>query len=286
MKTKSSARDLELHAALASLPGTRSSKAPVGEAMAMLFRRGLHPENDPVKLPLPQPMTDSLADEFSEWLRHYSFRLFLRGAIQRSAGFLPSETTRYLDKAQSGYYAEVLVDLGLAEKISRNHYRLKWQARNFGSTLEWFVGRELGQKFGFDVATGIKLHVRGGRGDLDVVAAAEGKMIYIELKSSPPKNLTASEMGAFCDRLDLLRPDVALFVVDTALRLSDKVVPMLLEEFKLRSYSLQKPARVGAQLWALAPHIYAVNGSRDLMANIMKAIAAGLRSLSPRLQEF
>ena len=35
------------------------------------------------------------------------------------------------------------------------------------------------------------------------------------------------EVAAFFDRLRLLRPDVALFVVDTALRLGDKVVPML-----------------------------------------------------------
>jgi hypothetical protein len=176
-----------------------------------------------------------------------------------------------------------LESLGLAEKTSSRRYRLKWPARSFGGTLEWYVGRELERKFGFSVATGVKLHIRGGGGDLDVVAAAEGKLIYIELKSSPPRNLAASEMGAFCDRLNLLRPDVSLFVVDTALRLSDKVVPMLAEEFQRRNYRLIRPVRIGAQLWAITPHIYAVNGSRDLMHNIMKAIAAGFHALSPPL---
>jgi hypothetical protein len=251
--------------------------------MAMLSRRGLQPEKTQQDVPLPRPIDDALADKFSEWLGHYAFRLFLRGAIRQAEGFQPAETTRYLSNAQSRSYSEVLVEMGLAEKITRTRYRLKWAARSFGGTLEWFVGRELERRFGFDVATGVKLHIRGGGGDLDVVAAAEGKLVYVELKSSPPKNLSASEMGAFCDRLNLLHPDIALFVVDTALRLSDKVVPMLLDEFRQRGYSCNKPVRIGSQLWALAPHIYAVNGSRDLMANIMKAIAAGIRALAPHL---
>jgi hypothetical protein len=247
----------------------------------MLARRGLRPEKTAGDVPCPPRLEDPLADKLSEWLGHYAFRLFFRGAIQKSAGFLPADTTRYLTKAQSKSYAEILVDLGLAEAIPRGRYRLKWAARSFGGTLEWYVGRELEQRFGFDVATGVKLHVRGVGGDLDVVAAAEGKLVYVELKSSPPKNIAAREMAAFCDRLNLLHPDVALFVVDTALRLSDKVVPMLAGEFERRGYSVSAPKRIAAQLWALTPHVYAVNGSRDLMTNIGKAIAAGFLALSP-----
>jgi hypothetical protein len=281
MNRKSSARELELNAAIVAPPKPCAPMAAAGEAMAMLSRRGLQPEPTGSDVPFPQLMDDGLADRFSEWLGHYAFRLFLRGAIRQSDGFLPAATTRYLTKAQSGSYADILVAMELAEKITRSRYRLKWPARSFGGTLEWYVGRELERRYGFDVATGVKLHVRGGGGDLDVVAAAEGKFVYIELKSSPPKNLSLSEMGAFCDRVSLLHPDVSLFVVDTALRLSDKIVPMLLKEFRSRGHRLGTPVSIASQLWAITPHVYAVNGSRDLMANIMKAIAAGFRALSP-----
>lgn len=283
MGKKSSVGELERHAALALPSRLLPPRTPEWEAMAMLSRRLLHPEVTPGDVPFPLPMEDLMADRLCEWFSHYAFRLFLRGAIQRPEGFLPAETTRYVEKAQSTLYAETLVSLGLAERISKLRYRLKWPARSFGGALEWYVGRELARRFGFSVATGVKLHVRGGGGDLDVVAAAEGKLVYIELKSSPPKNLAASEMGAFCERVNLVRPDIALFVVDTALRLSDKVVPMLVQEFRRRQSDLKKPVRIASQLWALAPHIYAVNGSRDLIENIMKAISAGLRSLSPHL---
>jgi len=280
MKRKPGVRELELGAASAAPPKT-TAPALAGEAMAMLARRGLRPERTVGDVPFSQPLDERVAERLSELLGHYAFRLFLRGAIQKPEGFLPVETTRYLTQEQSAEYAESLVELGLAEKSPRPRYRLKSTARSFGGTLEWYVGRELALRFGFDVATGVKLHVPGLGGDLDVIAAAEGKLIYLELKSSPPRNLAANEITAFCDRLNLLRPDLALFVIDTALRLSDKILPMFVEEFARRGCGIPAKQHIAAQLWALAPRLYLVNGSRDLMLNIGKAIAAGFRSVAP-----
>lgn len=281
MKRKRNAYEVETGAV--SLVPRKNSVALMysGEAMAMLARRGLHPEIAERNGMFPQSLDGPVSDRLAEWLGHYAFRLFLRGAIQRSSGFLPSETTRYLTPAQSRKYAEILVDLDLAEGLARNRYRLKWTDASFGGILEWYIGRELERRYGFDVATGVKLHARGEGGDLDVIAAAEGKLVYVEAKSSPPRNLAVSEIAAFCRRLNLLHPDVALFVVDTALRLSDKVVPMLAEEFQRHVRTIPKPKRIAGQLWALTPRIYAVNGSRDLVENISRAIAAGFLALSP-----
>jgi hypothetical protein len=117
-----------------------------------------------------------------------------------------------------------------------------------------------------------------------VVAAAEGKLAYLELKSSPPKNLAVREVVAFFDRVHMLRPDVTLFVVDTALRLSDKVLPMLVAELEHRRGGSRIAARrIERELWALTPRLYAVNAKPDLMANIGRALAEGLHALSPPL---
>jgi hypothetical protein len=282
MKKKRSVRELEVDAASAEPQKTPKAPAPTEEVMAMLARRGLRPRPTVRDVPFPEKMTKEQADRLSEWLGHYAFRLFLRGAIQRSGGFLPWETTRYLRRDQCGNYAQTLVDLDLAGKMSDGRFRLKWVAASFGGTLEWYVGRELARRLGFSVATGVKLHAHGVGGDLDVVAAAEGKLVYLELKSSPPRNISTGEIVAFFDRLNLLCPDLALFVIDTALRLSDKVLPMIAHEFGRRGLSF-KPKRIAAQLWALTPHIYVVNGRRDLMTNIERAVAEGFRALSPRL---
>lgn len=281
MKRKRNVDEVESGAAALVPPQNRPIPVHSGEAIAMLVRRGLHPDQSIGNVLFIKQLEDPLANDLSEWLGHYAFRLFLRGAIQKSSGFLPSETNRYLTPEQSRNYAEVLVRLNLAEKMPRNRYRMKCAVKNFGGILEWYIGHELKRRYGFDVVTGIKLHARGAGGDLDVIAAAEGKLVYVEAKSSPPRNLAASEAAAFCERLNLLRPDVALFVVDTALRLSDKVLPMLAEEFQRHGRMISKPRRIAAQSWALTPHVYAVNGSRDLMGNIGKAIAAGFLALSP-----
>jgi hypothetical protein len=280
MRKKLSARELELREAGVLRADNPVLSAPEGEPMRMLRRRGLRPAKTPADVPFPPQLDSDLADRIAGWLRHYAFRLFLRGAIQNWEGFRPAETTRYLTSRQSETYAGILVGLGIAERISRGRFRLKWPARSFGGTLEWYVGRELERRFGFEVATGVKLHARGVGGDLDVVAAAEGKFVYLELKSSPPKNLAGNEIKAFFDRLNLLRPDLSLFVVDTALRLSDKVIPMLLNECRSRGLANPGPKLVGGQVWSVLPYVYAVNGSRDLMTNIGKAIAAGFLSLS------
>jgi hypothetical protein len=250
--------------------------------MAMLARRGLRPSKARLDLPFPEDLEEEAANRLAELLGHYAFRLFLRGAIQKGEGFAPEEATQYLKKAQSREYAESLVRLGLAERTSRGHYRLLWSAKSFGGTLEWYVARELSRRFSFDVAAGVRFHTRGVGGDLDVVAAAEGKLAYLELKSSPPKNLAVREVVAFFDRMHMLRPDVTLFVVDTALRLSDKVLPMLVAELEHRRGGTPiTTRRIERDLWALTPHLYAVNGKPDLVANIGHGLAEGLFALSP-----
>jgi hypothetical protein len=249
----------------------------------MLVRRGFRPLPARPDLPFPQDLEPEKADWLAGWLGHYAFRLFLRGAIQKPEGFAPREATRYLTATQAKAYARVLVDLGLAARLPQGRYRLARPVMSFGGTLEWYVARELQRRLAFDVASGVKLQTRGVGGDFDIVAAAEGKLIYLELKSSPPKNLAVAEVAAFFERLQLLRPDLALFVVDTALRLSDKILPMLLAELERQpGRPPASPRRVAQELWALTPHLYAVNGRRDLMANIGRAIAEGLLALSDR----
>jgi hypothetical protein len=245
----------------------------------MLLRRGFRPTPAALDVPFDPDVSGEPADRLAERLSHYAFRLFLRGAIQRSAGFAPADATRYLRPAQARAFAEALVHLGLAARVGRGRYRLLRPARSFGGTLEWYVARELRRRYGFDAAAGLKFRARGVGGDLDVVAAAEGTLVYLELKSSPPRHLSEAEAAAFLDRALALRADLTLFVVDTALRLSDKVVPLLAAEIaRRRGASGPAPRRVERELWALTPWLYAVNAKPDLLGNIARAVAEGLRA--------
>lgn len=282
MAKRPAARDLE-RAAAARPPRLRRPPAPPGDALAMLARRGLRPSLARPDLPFPSNIPAEAADTLAERLGHYAFRLFVRGVIHHGDGFTPDETTSYVSAAQARTFTETLVALGVVSASGGDRYRLVKRAGSFGGTLEWYVGRELRRWLGFDVATGVRFHARGIGGDLDLVAAAEGKLIYVELKSSPPKHVSNGEVGAFLDRVRLVRPDLALFVVDTALRLSDKIVPMLTEELARRSEIAPAPCRVERELWVLGQHLYVVNSRPDLMTNIGRAIAEGLLAQHPQL---
>jgi hypothetical protein len=257
------------------------ARTPAGEVLAMLRRRGFRPRPWPPDLPFPPDFPPDRAERFARRLGHYAFRLFLRGAIQRPGGVRPVEATRYLGAEAARAMADALVDLGLAEAAGRGRYRLLHPPRSFGGTLEWYVARELAERLGFDTAAGLRFGASGVGGDLDVVAAAEGRLLYLELKSSPPRQLADGEVAAFLDRVEALRPDLTLFVVDTALRLGDKVVPMLAAELARRTGRPAPPRRVVRELWALTPRLYAVNAKGDLLGNVARAVAEGLRALAP-----
>ncbi|HSD66021.1 MAG TPA: hypothetical protein VLF95_04930 [Vicinamibacteria bacterium] len=261
-----------------SLPFART---PAGEALAMLRRRGFRPKPWPPDLPFPPGFDEARRDLLGRRLDHYAFRLFLRGAIQHAAGFRPSEATRYVEGPAARAMAEELTALGLAERVGRSRYRLLHPPRSFGGTLEWYLARELAARLGFDTATALRFGAPGVGGDLDVVAAAEGRLVYVEAKSSPPRQISEEEVRAFFDRLEALRPDLALFVVDTALRLGDKVVPMLAGEAARRARREATPRRVVREVWRLTPRLYAVGAKGHLSANLAAAVAEGLRALVP-----
>jgi hypothetical protein len=280
--TRATARELEAEAAARA--GARAGAAPPrSEPLAMLRRRGLDPRPSPPDLPFDPSPPPALAAAIAARLGHYAFRLFLRGAILRPRGFTPGEATRYVGAAQARELADACVALGLATALPRGRYRLVRPARSFGGTLEWWLARELRERLALDVATGVRTGARGVGGDLDVVAAGEGKLVYLEAKSSPPKHVTAAEVRAFLRRVGAARPDVALLVVDTALLLSDKILPMLCDALARAGAPGPAPRRVLRETWALGPHLYAVNAREDLIENVCRAIAEGLRALGPEI---
>jgi hypothetical protein len=247
----------------------------------MLRRRGFAVKPGLPDLPFPPGYPDPLADRFARRLGHYAFRLFLRGAMQHPEGFRPAQVTRYVDASVAREMAEELIRVDLTERVGRGRFRLLHPTRSFGGTLEWYVARELRQRLGFDTATGVRFGAPGVGGDLDVIAAAEGRLVLLELKSSPPRQLEEAEVAAFFDRVAALRPDLAFFVMDTALRLGDKVVPMLAADLKRRSGREGRPRRVGREIWALGPRVSVIGAKGDLMGNLTRALAAGFRSLGP-----
>lgn len=253
------------------------------EPLAMLLRRGYEPTLSEPDVPFDPNMDDSRAAPLLEHLERYAFRLFFRGAIQNSHNFLPEETTKFLKAEQAQKEADRLVEIGFAEKIDEKRYKLIEHASSFGPTLEWYVARQLKNQLGIQAVAGVHFRATGVGGDLDILASTENKLIVIELKSSPPKHLYDDEVNAFFERILTLKPHISIFAVDTALRLYDKVIPMLEQGLSRRDPSKTPPQStcIERELFAVTPHIFAVNSKPTLIGNISRTIAEGLKNLSP-----
>ncbi|HSR10159.1 MAG TPA: hypothetical protein VLS90_01845 [Thermodesulfobacteriota bacterium] len=245
--------------------------------LGALRRRGLEPFrlNSPRHLLFPPGFSESGKDRFYEMFNRYSFRLFLREILNRKSAFRVSEVVRFSTPATGRKYLRELLGLGLADSAGRAAFALRRPAPSLGPTLEWFVAEVLRREFACPAVHGLRC--RGSRygGDYDVVALLEGLLVYVEVKSSPPKNIEGDEVGAFFSRLGDLLPHIALFLVDTELRLKDKIVPFF--ETALMARGVRGPGgngsppdieKIGDEIFFLPPRIYILSSKRSIRRNI------------------
>lgn len=243
---------------------------------AALRRRGLYwdGERDPTPLLLP---SGSAAERHYELLGRYSYRLFLRDVLKHAAALDAKVLARYVSADVARRHLRFLVRAGLVVRAGRTGWRLcDPRIVSFGGTLEWYVAQVLAREFGCAAAHGLRIAHAAHGGDYDVVACADGVLIYAETKSAPPRQIVQSEVGAFLDRVDTLRPDVALFVADTTLRMRDKLVPLFATEAARRRLRW-RPARLVRETWRIGPEVYLVNADPNLARNLGLCLATYYR---------
>ncbi len=219
----------------------------------------------------PADADAAFLDTFYEWLKKYSFRLVVRDMIREAEGFTVEDLTRYCARAQCERYVEQAAGLGLIEQAGRGRWRLAAGARDsFGETLEWFVAELFHREFGCEAAWGITLRDTKHGGDYDVIAFVEGHLVYIEVKSAPPKHITTQEVGAFFRRVRALKPQMAIFFEDTELRMADKIMPMV-EEVLAGEYGPSAAdypvVRLQDELFHINHALYIVNARPDVAGN-------------------
>ncbi len=218
--------------------------------------------------------------EYYARLRHYSFRLFLRDVIKHRDGFGVADLVRYCSPAVARRYLRWLCAHGLVRARGRR-FSLVSDARSFGPTLEWFVAAVLRREFGLHVGWNLRLAGACGGGDYDVVGFQDGVCAYIETKSSPPRNIDAGQIRAFLDRLEMLRPELAVFLNDTQLRMGDKIAVLFRDELRRRfgSRSRALPVkRLNGEVFAVRDRLFIINSEPDLVSNLEFCLARYFRA--------
>jgi hypothetical protein len=205
-------------------------------------------------------------------LRKYSFRLFLRDVIKRQDRFSLETLTRYSTAGVTSSYLDYLKSLRLIRKKSGEFSVSKGPFRSFGETLEWFVAELLMREFGCEAVWSVKFRRPKVGGDYDVIAKIDGSLLYVEVKSSPPKQIYDSEITAFLDRVDDLSPEIAVFLMDTELRMKDKIVPMFEKALAARHERPPAVLRMERELFQFKNRVFIINAKEDILQNMEKVL--------------
>jgi len=253
----------------------------------LLRRRGfaVYRKEPPDDLLVPEKQ---FLDKYYERLKKYSFRLFLRDVIKHQPLFTSAEVVRYSTKEVTEQYMDFLSAAGLLTQMDatagKPAYALaRGPIRSFGATLEWFVAEFLKRELSVEAVWGVKMKRPAIGGDYDLLAKIDGSLLYMEIKSSPPKQIYQSEVRSFLDRVYDLVPEIAIFFVDTELRMKDKIVPMFEEDLDKRYSPAPEVNRMEKELFEITgtatdiPRVFIINAKDSIIQNVEKVLAAYFR---------
>jgi len=210
---------------------------------------------------------------FYHLMGRYSFRLFLRDLVTHQKHFTLKDLTRYCSPRIAANYLRFLEEIGLVARLDRGGYALGIKSvSSIGPTLEWFVAQVFIREFEAPAIYGVKFRETPHGGDYDVIACLDNRLAYVEVKSSPPKGVEAADVRAFYQRLGDLSPHLAFFLVDTELRMKDKIVPLFEEEIS-RLYGVEgrkqrAVVRLKEELFHINHNLFIVNSKKGLATNL------------------
>lgn len=236
------------------------------ELSTILRRRGfqVYKKEPSEDLLLP---SGEFIDDYYRMLHKYSFRLFLRDVIKHQDFFRLEHVTRYATSNVTEEYLEYIERIGLA-RPQGDGYRLVTHVRSFGETLEWYMAEVFKREFGAEAVWGVKFKRAKIGGDYDVIAKFDGSIFYVEVKSSPPKQIYDSEISAFLDRVSDFSPEISVFLMDTELRMKDKIVPMFENELRKRHAEAPEVRRMEKELFQIGDRIFIINAKDSIVRNI------------------
>lgn len=233
------------------------------------------------KLLIPPDLPPELTLRFYERLKKYSFRLFLRDLVKIESPFCPDDLTRYCSGPVAAEYIRFLNATATVVPVKGDQYRLNRPGiSSFGPTLEWFVAQVFQREFACPATFGVHFKETDVGGDYDVLALWEGRLVYVEVKSSPPKSIEDPEVNAFFLRLHDLIPDVAFFFNDTHLRMKDKVIEIFVQEMEMLpkgTLFANLPEKLSDEIYHVDHWIYILNSKRNIVSNFSTCLRDHLR---------
>ncbi len=237
----------------------------------LLKRRGfkIFRQNPKEDLLLPP---EEFLDDYYRMLCRYSFRLFLRDVIKHQDFFRLEQVTRYATADVTADYLRYILSVRIVTETEGGYQLSRRPVKSFGETLEWYMAEIFKREFCSESIWGVKFKRPRIGGDYDVLGKLDGSIVYIEVKSSPPRQVYDAEISAFLDRVSDLLPEIAVFFMDTELRMKDKIVPMFEAELSRRYAVPPAVARMEKELFQIEDRIFIINAKDSIATNMEKVL--------------
>jgi len=250
----------------------------------MLRMRGIKVfrKNPTDRLFFPPDLPAIHQSRFYRMMKRYSFRLVLRDMIKYQDRFRIQDLTHYSSSKVAKGYCDLLSEMGAIVEEAGEKYRTSVSPLySFGPTLEWFIAEMFKKEFSSPAFYGVNVKKTPSGGDYDVIASWNRRLVYVEVKSSPPKGVELREVTTFFSRIEDLLPEVAILFNDTQLRMKDKLVVMFEEELERRyghqSSILYPVERLVEELFHVRHHIFIINSKKDIVENFKICLKDYLR---------
>jgi hypothetical protein len=243
-------------------------------------------KNPTERLFFPSDLPIFYKARFYEMMKKYSFRLVIRDMIKQQDQFRIQDLTHYCSSKVAQGYCNLLCEMGAIIREGRGRYRTAVSPLySFGPTLEWFIAEMFKREFASPAIYGVSVKETPSGGDYDVISSWNRRLVYVEVKSSPPKGVELSEVSTFFSRIEDLLPEVAILFNDTQLRMKDKLVVMFEEELDRRygkeSKILYPVERLVEELFHVQSRVFIVNSKKDVVENFQICLRYYLRYSSP-----
>jgi hypothetical protein len=256
----------------------------------LLKMRGLKVfrKNPGDRLFFPSSLSLPHRSHFYELMKKYSFRLVLRDMIKQQTLFRVEDLTHYCSPRVAKDYCDILQQSGMIKKNRNGTYQTSISSLySFGPTLEWFVAEMFKREFASPALYGVSVKETVSGGDYDVIASWNRRLVYVEVKSSPPRGVEQNEIATFFYRINELLPEVAILFNDTQLRMKDKLVVMFEGELKRRfgrkSKTLYPVNRLVEELFHVRNRIFIINSKKDILENFSICLRHYLRAADQTL---
>jgi hypothetical protein len=215
------------------------------------------------------PKNEIYFEEYFKNLKSYYFRRILQDTIKKkefSLDFISKLKEKWGSKVVDKYLTK-LVQYEILLKDNSNYISNFIEIDNIGNTLEWYIGEVLKREFSIPIVSNIEIKNIKQGGDFDIFFLLLGNLSYLEIKSSPPNNISIEEIENFIKRVVSVGTNVSILFIDTTLNIKRNIIDNM--EFLLRRVKrkfIGKMIRNG--FYKVSQGLYVFNSKRSIEESI------------------